>query len=96
MSMWCLAYFAWRGAHMTRETHLERARRDVAEVDGRIGKQELLIVRLRHRGVDAMRAAHVLDGMKGARRLAAERLAREEVVRRVSLWLQVAPSSAMH
>jgi len=81
---------------MTRETRLERARRDVAEADGLIGKQELLIVRLRHRGVDATRAAHVLDGMKAARRLAGERLAREEAARRVSLLLQVVPSLAMH
>ena len=81
---------------MTRETPLERARRDVAEVEGRVGNQELLIVRLRDRGVDAMRAAQLLDAMKAARQLARERLAREEAARRVWLWLQVAPSLAMH
>lgn len=74
------------------QTPLDRARADVAEVEDRIGKQELLIVRLRDRGLNAMHAAEVLDAMKGAWHLARERLAREEAASRVSLWLRRAPS----
>ena len=78
------------------ESPLECARRDVAEAEDRILKQELLIVRLRDRGGTAMHAARVLDAMKGAWHLAQERLAREEAASRVSLWLQAAPSLAIH
>jgi hypothetical protein len=75
---------------------LERARRDVTNAEDHVGKQELLIVRLRGRGVNAMHAARVLDAMKGVRHLARERLAREEAASRVYFWLQAAPSPAIH
>jgi len=78
------------------ETPLERARRDVAEAEDRIGKQEFLIVRLRDRGMNATHAAQLLDGMKSARLLAQERLAREEAAKRLSPWLRGAPSSTIH
>lgn len=81
---------------MKQEAPLERARRDVAQIENRIGEQELLIVRLRVRGVNATRAAQLLDGMKSARDLARQRLAREEAASRMSLWLQAGPSSAIH
>ena len=78
------------------ETRLERARRDVAEAEDHIGRQELLIVRLRDRGVNAMHAAMVLDAMRGAWHTARERLAREEAATRVALWVQAPPSTAIH
>lgn len=81
---------------MTRESPLARAVRDVAEVEDRINEQQLLIVRLRVRGVNATRAAHLLDAMKGARHLARQRLAREEAANRMSLWLQAGADSALH
>jgi len=78
------------------ETSLECARRDVAEAEDRISKQELLIVRLRALGVNAMYAARVLDAMKGGRDLARERLAHEEAASRVSLWLRGVPGLTIH
>ena len=95
MRMSGLAYFA-RERPLKKEAPLESARRDVAQIETRIGEQELVIVRLRHRGANAMTAAQLLDGMKDARRLARERLAREEAACRVWLWLQAAPSQAIH
>ena len=81
---------------MSRETCLARARRCVAQVDDRINRQKLLIARLRVRGINAMRAAQLLDGMNGARQAAVQRLAREEAASRIALWLQAGPSSAIH
>ena len=81
---------------MTRESPLARAVRDVAEVEDRINEQQLLIVRLRLRGANATRAAHLLDTMKDARHLARQRLAREEAANRMSLWLQAGADSALH
>jgi hypothetical protein len=81
---------------MTRESPLARAVRDVAEVEDRINEQQLLIVRLRVRGVNATRAAHLLDAMKGARQLAQQRLAREEAANRMSFWLQAGADWALH
>jgi RNase H-fold protein (predicted Holliday junction resolvase) len=78
------------------EASLERARRNVTEAEDRIGKQQLHIVRLRDRDANAMAAAQLLDAMKGARRLARERLDREEAASRLSLWLQGAPSPSIH
>ena len=81
---------------MDGETPLACARRYVVEVDDRINKQKLLIVRLRVRGINAMHAAQLLDGMKGTLHLARQRLACEEAASRISLWLQAGPSSAIH
>jgi len=81
---------------MDRETPLACARRYVAEVDDRINKQKLLIVRLRVRGINATRAAQLLDAMKGALHVARQRLAREEAASRISFWLQAGPSSMTH
>jgi hypothetical protein len=78
------------------ETPLECARRDVAEAEDNIGKQELLIVRLRALGANAMNAARALDAMKGGCHLARERLAREEAASRASLWLQGVPELTIH
>jgi hypothetical protein len=81
---------------MNRENALAHARRDAAEAEDRIGRQQLLIVRLRNQGADATRAARVLDEMNDALQLARDRLAREEAVDRVSLWLQRPPTAATH
>jgi hypothetical protein len=81
---------------MTRENALAHARRDAAEAEDRIGRQQLLIVRLRNQGADATRAARLLDEMNDALQLARDRLAREEAVDRVSLWLQRPPTAATH
>ena len=78
------------------EAPLERARRNVTEADERIGAQQLHIVRLRDRNANAMAAARLLDAMKSARRLARERLDREEAASRLSLWLQRTPSPSIH
>jgi cytidylate kinase len=79
---------------MNGETALVHARRVAAEAEDRIGLQQLLIVRLRDEGADATRAAQLLDEMNDALHLARDRLAREEAVDRVSLWLQGPPTAA--
>jgi hypothetical protein len=78
---------------MNRETALAHARRVAAEAEDRIGLQQLLIVRLRDQGADATRAAQLLDEMNDALHLARDRLAREEAVDRVALWLQPSPTA---
>jgi hypothetical protein len=84
------------GAGMNREASLERARKAAAEIEHRVGMQQLLIVRLRNRGADAMHAAQLLDEMKNALQLARKLVVREEAVYSVSLWLQNPPSAAIH
>jgi hypothetical protein len=80
---------------MSRET-IERARRVADEIEDRVGMQKLLIVRLRNRGANAMRAAQLLDEMKDDLHVAREWLAREEAAGRISLWLQHPPTEAIH
>jgi riboflavin synthase len=81
---------------MKREALLERARKAAAEIEDRVGMQQLLIVRLRNHGANAMRAAQLVDGLKDALQRARERLVREEAADRLSLWLQGPPTRSIH
>ena len=75
---------------------LDRAMRALDKAEQRIGNQQVLIVRLRSRGMNATHATRILDELKGARHLASERLGREEAARTAWLWLHLEPNLWIH